>query len=265
VNELLEAALRYAAHGWPVFPLRPGLKRPQTRHGFEDATTDPAKIRYWWGGVAAFNIGLATGAPGPDVLDVDVKHGDGRQALRQLAAAGLTAGACAMIRTRSGGLHLYFQGTGQANGRLREHDLDFRGRGGYVVAPPSYVEADDSGPGGRYEVIEKRAAAGCFDWAAAVQLLTPPRPPARPVRPPGAPGEMTPARCEGILATVTASNTAGHWDDTLFWAACRFAEAGVPQAEAERLIVAAAQPWDGRQERLAARKVASAYQRVAVS
>ena len=42
---MLEAALEYAAHGWPVFPLAPNAKTPLTAHGFKDATTDEAQIR----------------------------------------------------------------------------------------------------------------------------------------------------------------------------------------------------------------------------
>jgi hypothetical protein len=39
------AALQYAAHGWPVFPVRG--KEPRTRHGFKDATVDAGQIRAW--------------------------------------------------------------------------------------------------------------------------------------------------------------------------------------------------------------------------
>ena len=46
--DLLAAALRYAAVGWPVFPCKPDSKEPATIHGFKDATTDPAVIEAWW-------------------------------------------------------------------------------------------------------------------------------------------------------------------------------------------------------------------------
>jgi len=35
-----EAALSYAAKGWPVLPLRPGEKTPLTVNGSKDASTD---------------------------------------------------------------------------------------------------------------------------------------------------------------------------------------------------------------------------------
>src|ERR1035441_10146666 len=121
-DEPLNAALRYAVAGWPVFPCKPGLKEPATPHGFKDATTDPGQIRRWWTRGPAFNVAVATGAPGPDALDVDVHPGgSGFEAFNRLKRAGLLTGAKAIIRTPSGGLHVYFDGTGQANGRLPRH------------------------------------------------------------------------------------------------------------------------------------------------
>ncbi len=43
-NALLDAGLRNAEKGIPVFPLRPGGKEPITAHGFLDASADPAQI-----------------------------------------------------------------------------------------------------------------------------------------------------------------------------------------------------------------------------
>lgn len=82
-GDLLGQALVYAATGWRVFPTRPNAnpcpqaadcpcKRPLTEHGFQDATTDPAVIRQQWRSWPAANVAIVTGAPGPDVLDVDV-------------------------------------------------------------------------------------------------------------------------------------------------------------------------------------------------
>jgi len=75
---LVRFALEYAGRGWPVFPCRPGRKEPATRHGFLDATTDPDQIRAWWRRDPAANLAIATGLPGPDVLDVDRHSGDDR-------------------------------------------------------------------------------------------------------------------------------------------------------------------------------------------
>jgi hypothetical protein len=128
------------------------------------------------GRVRAANVSVATGAPGPDVLDVDVKpDGDGWAAFNRLKRAGLLAGAKALVRTPSGGLHSYYGGSGQRNGKLPRHHIDFRSAGGYVLAPPSRVH------GRPYELLDHRAGAcGHLDWQAAIRLLEPPRPTGRP-------------------------------------------------------------------------------------
>src|SRR5262245_2554003 len=73
-NPLLEAALGYAARGLPVFPCKRADKSPLTRHGFNDASTDPEQIREWWTQWPNAMIGMPTGAvSGIDVLDLDVK------------------------------------------------------------------------------------------------------------------------------------------------------------------------------------------------
>ena len=45
---LLDAALRYAEHGWYVFPLAEDSKEPITAHGHLGATTDAEQIHRWW-------------------------------------------------------------------------------------------------------------------------------------------------------------------------------------------------------------------------
>ena len=94
----LRQALAFTARGWPVLPCQPGRKTPVTRHGVRDATTDPDQITTWFGRHPDWNLAIATGAPGPDVLDID-EHGEagnGYPAFRQLRTAGLLDGAAAL-------------------------------------------------------------------------------------------------------------------------------------------------------------------------
>ena len=70
----LRQALAYARRGWPVFPCLPGQKIPATTHGYKDATTDEQQITEWFGHGQRWNLAIATGTPGPDVLDID-QHG----------------------------------------------------------------------------------------------------------------------------------------------------------------------------------------------
>jgi hypothetical protein len=134
---MLRQALAYARSGWPVFPCQPGAKVPATAHGFRDATTDPVQITSWFGRGFGWNLAIATGAPGPDVLDID-QHGsagNGYAAFARLEQAGLVNGAAAYVRTPAGGMHAYFTGSNQDNGHLARHHLDFRSHAGTSWLP----------------------------------------------------------------------------------------------------------------------------------
>jgi hypothetical protein len=232
----LRQALAFAGRGWPVLPCQPGRKTPATRHGVRDATTDPGQITAWFGRHPGWNLAIATGAPGPDVLDVD-QHGEagnGYAAFRQLREAGLLDGARAYVRTPSGGLHAYFIGTGQRNGHLPAHHLDFRSRGGYVLTPPSQV-------GGKpYQLVQALPGHGALDWDAVTRHLQAQRepPPRRPQ-----PGRQD---LSG-LARWVASQGEGNRNAGLFWAANRALD-GDPGADLNLLAAAARQAGLGERE-----------------
>ncbi|MGO9079560.1 MAG: bifunctional DNA primase/polymerase [Streptosporangiaceae bacterium] len=234
-----------------MFPCKPGGKEPDTAHGFHEATTDPDVIRAWWRTRPDRNVAIATGTPGPDVLDVDTgPAGSGWAAFGQLKRAGLLTGASALVRTRSGGLHVYFVGTDQQCGRLPRHFLDFKAAGGYVLAAPSFVAADVK-PAGTYALVDQRDATGRLDWQAVRRLLDPPRPVSLP----------RPGRRAGsaALAEWVAALTEGNRNAGPFWAACRMAEAG-HAADFDQLVAAAVRA--GLDETEARRTVASADRRV---
>jgi hypothetical protein len=128
------AAVYYASvYGWPVFPLRPGDKRPATKNGFKDATTDVDRIKAYWTANPTANIGLPTGIKF-DVIDVDLP--DGPASLERMANVPAVHG---LARTSSGGMHLYIEPTGKGNTAGLFPGIDIRGKGGYVVAPPSIL------------------------------------------------------------------------------------------------------------------------------
>ncbi len=143
----LAAALAYARHGIPVLPVhtvvagrcdcgraacdRPG-KHPWLRHGLTGASTDPRRIERWWGRHPAANVGLRTGL----VMDVaDVDSAEGLHGLRHLLGGELPRAP--QVLTGSGGRHVWFAPTGLGNRVRLLPGVDWRGAGGYVVAPPS--------------------------------------------------------------------------------------------------------------------------------
>lgn len=156
-EEMLSAALEYAAKGWAVFPCHTPTgsggcscgdagcedqgKHPRTTHGVLDATTDAAAIRQWWQRWPQANIGIATGAKsGMVVVDVDSYKG-GDEALATLLENYTPLPNTVQQLTGGGGYHLLFTHPGVA---IRNsvsdtlgYGLDVRGDGGYIIAAPS--------------------------------------------------------------------------------------------------------------------------------
>ncbi|MGI8925746.1 MAG: bifunctional DNA primase/polymerase [Tepidiformaceae bacterium] len=246
--DIVEAAYASAARGWPVFPCQPNGKAPLTSRGFKDATTDPATIRRWWGRWPDANLAVATGAPGPDVLDVDVKNdAPGLAMLERVRRAGLLGGASALMRTPSSGLHVYFHGTAQAGGAVGPgRALELKAAGGYVLVPPSYVIDEKHGIDGPYELLEERVSSAVLDWAAVRGLLDPPNPLPRRQAARSGSGDG--------LARWLAKQGVGNRNAALYWAACRAFDAGQPGGA---LVAAAVDAGLGARE--AERTVASAY------
>lgn len=152
----LDVALDLAGRGWPVLPLheptsygpptgddrarcscqrddcRSQGKHPRTIHGLADATTDADVIRGWWERWPTANVGLATGTAF-DALDLD-----GPAALAAIAAAGSDADPMVGPMVATGrGWHVYIEAGGTKNRAAVLPGVDWRGIGGYVVAPPS--------------------------------------------------------------------------------------------------------------------------------
>lgn len=183
-DALTRAARWYAAVGVPVFPLHnltprhtdghlacscdrwaePGhkpAKHPRTAHGLNDATTDPLQVAAWWQRWPQANIGLRTGVRF-DVIDIDGPPG--YRSLTGLRHQQCPPGCCdhsicpgdgvtlppllGRVQTPRGA-HLYIAATGDGNTTGILPGIDYRGTGGYVVAPPS-VGLDISGRRFRY-------------------------------------------------------------------------------------------------------------------
>jgi hypothetical protein len=188
--QLRDAALGYASRGIPVLPVHyplphhrdlqpvPGDQQPAVGtgcscrdlgcgqigkhplgslvpHGVKDATTNRARILAWWTRHPQANIGLATGQLF-DVLDVDGPAG--AHAIQELTATHGLRSSGPLVRTGGGGWHFYLTPTGLGNIYPRGLDhVDWRGLGGYVVAPPS-----------------RHASGHPYQWLTGRDLDTPP-------------------------------------------------------------------------------------------
>ena len=257
---LPQAAARFASAGVPVFPCVPGEKRPLVRRGFHDATTDLAQVSEWWLRWPAANIGIPTGAAsGVEVVDVDLHStGTGFPAFRAAHREGLAAGWAALVRTPSGGLHAYYPADperSQSSWQASEAHIDFRGDGGYIIAPPSRVLR----PGGvraPYRLIVAGNNPTPVDAARLRGFLDPRTPiPLGHARTSHAERRGSDAQ---VLAGWVAGRGEGERNRGLFWAACRLADAGTPpDATLEALGPAAKHAGLGSREIMAT--IRSAY------
>lgn len=130
---LRDAALWYASAGIAVFPLRPRDKTPYPgSRGFKDATTDLTKVDAWWATRSDSNIGAPTGITF-DAIDID-----GETGVRSMLEAEMTFDRIGRSATsRDPGTHIFIRPTGRGNGTRLFPGIDYRGKGGYVVLPPS--------------------------------------------------------------------------------------------------------------------------------
>lgn len=133
---LKSAAEWYAANGIAVFRLQPRDKKPfPGSRGFKDATTNLAQVRAWWTATPNANIGIPTGQHGFDVIDIDPPAGP--LSLLDLRDADVVPEVIGKVITPRCGDHLYVRASGDGNTSGLLPGIDYRGRGGYVVAPPS--------------------------------------------------------------------------------------------------------------------------------
>ncbi|MGB9866937.1 MAG: bifunctional DNA primase/polymerase [Bacillota bacterium] len=166
-SNLLKAALDYLARGWCVIPIAKGTKRPlipwepcQHQRPTED------EVRGWWARWPEAQVAVVTGAVSSLVV-LDEDGPEGQESLK-----GKLLPATPTVRTGRG-LHRYFEYPGFwcKNFTRRLPGLDFRGDGGYVLAPPSlhpsgcrYQWADGLSP-------DDVPLAPCPDWL--LELLRP--------------------------------------------------------------------------------------------
>ncbi len=146
-DKLFESSISHLLNaGFAIFPLVAGGKAPLTKHGHKDATHDLAEFQRLAAGRKC-NVGVATGAvSGVWVLDIDTHHdgGNGEKSLQGLQDKYGSLPTTWTVQTGGGGYHFYFRydpdhpvGTNTELAGLS--GIDWRGDGGYVVAPPSFT------------------------------------------------------------------------------------------------------------------------------
>lgn len=219
-NEFLNAALTYIRLGWNVIPLKPKDKKPLLPSWREWQTKKVTEeiVKKWWQENPAANVGILTGAiSGIVVLDVDGETG--RKSLAQIAKE---LPPTPVSNTGKGSHYIYrHPGFEVRNFAGKLPGLDFRGDGGYIVAPPSIH------PSGRK-----------YEWAIDPQMVQPVPVPEWLMK---LLEQKKEANRESIdPLKVLAGVPEGQRDVTLFRYACRLRAKGMTKEEALALVLQAA-------------------------
>lgn len=137
-HSTLTSALSLLGRDFSVIPVRPdGTKRPAVRwERYQEEVANEKQVREWFGDGGLW-VGIVTGRiSGICVVDIDTEAGE--EALLHLF--GKEFFDVPMVKSQSGGKHLYFAHPGKGDVRNKTRNIegcDFRGDGGYVVCPPS--------------------------------------------------------------------------------------------------------------------------------
>jgi len=145
---MVEYAVWYASHGWPVFPCHPADKSPLVSTGFKAATTAEGPIRAWWRQWPNAMIGVPMGLKsGVWAVDPDASKDGSPNGVANWAKVVAEHGGIPDTHTHNtpnGGNHVLFKWHEDRHVTNREGGLsglgiNVRGEGGYVIAWPSVL------------------------------------------------------------------------------------------------------------------------------
>ena len=136
---LREYAKDYLKSGVSVIPLQPKGKTPLLKWTeFQKRKPSLKEIISWWDKTPDANIGIITGRISR-LLVIDIDKEEGWEFVKRKGYGGEL---CPIVKTGGGGVHLYYKYPKEeitVGARIGEetYGIDYRGEGGYVVAPPS--------------------------------------------------------------------------------------------------------------------------------
>lgn len=158
-GKLLESALTYLQKfSFSVIPIKPDKKPFIKWEPFQKRKATQEELGEWWLRWPRASIGLVTGSISDlCVIDVDEPN-EGMKALSEY----LTTSQIPTATTPRGGYHLYFKAPEKpiSNNARVLPGCDFRGEGGYIIAPPS-----------------KNGTGKGYEWLSNLSLIEVERPP----------------------------------------------------------------------------------------
>lgn len=259
---MLETALSYRQRHWSVVPQASGAKMPLVKwKSFQERLPTEEEIQAWFQQWPDAGLAVALG-PISNLFVVDVDGPEGHAALVERLGAEPPAPKALSGSRKPYRYHLYFADPGlptRAKATPWHPKLEFRGKGGIVVIPPSLHSSGNS---------------YCWENGRSLDDLTLPEVPhavrAALAEPSRQARNVSPSPILPNLEDVDASPSTleflqghfadgPHWNDRLFRAACDLSARNLPLDRAESLLLAGARPWDDSQAETARQSIRSAY------
>lgn len=157
MNNVPAGVLEAATHlGWRFFPAERSGKKPLISAWQVNASCDPAQLEKWAQLFPVCNWGLATGAPGVFVVDIDGEAGRNSESALRDEGIALPTTLTVTTGRQDGGEHRYYlvpdgATVKNSSGKLGD-GIDVRGAGGYVIFPPSVHSS-----GRTYQFVDQAA------------------------------------------------------------------------------------------------------------
>jgi len=264
-SSLLSVALGYLEQGWSVVPQCPGEKKPSIKwKPYQDAPPTAADWASWARNWPDAGLAVALG-PVSNLFVIDVDGPEGHEALLAHLGTEPVAPKALSGSRRPFRYHLFFRHPSvptKATATPWHAKLEFRGKGGIVVIPPSLHKS-----GQHYAWAPGQSPADLPFPPVPEQIIAALQVRNRRRRPPSfSAASATVSLPDGIDASPStrrflsgAYADAPKWNDRLFRAACDLAGRNMPLEVAEPLLLKGAQPWDATEEDKALATIASAF------
>lgn len=166
IDKLKQSALEYRNdYSFSIIPINPKTKKPlvNTWEPYQTNKPSPEQVKSWWNKWSNAGIGIVTG-PISNLLVLDVDKEKGWEYVTQTKRLGPEPPP--IVETGGGGRHVYYKFPKNKNITIgarigkEKYGLDFRGKGGYVIAPPS-----------------KHPSGNRYDWEKSLEDYEPIKPP----------------------------------------------------------------------------------------
>ncbi len=257
----LHHAIEYLRRGWSVVPQLPKAKCPCIKwKPYQDERPTESNLHEWYARWPDAGIAVVLG-PVSGLLVLDVDGIQGHTALIDHLGQVPVAPQVISGSREPHRYHLFFLHpalTTRAKTTPWSPKLEFRGKGGIVIAPPSLHKS-----GNRYAWDEGKTLddlaipelpAPVLDALRAKSGSVAATAPALPI--PQSIPDVAPSTRE-FLEGLYAQGPC--WNERLFRAACDLAGRQIPRQQAERLLLVGAQPTNDQNREIALRTIRSAF------